>query len=260
MQPIILTNAFRRPRGTRTSRGVTVCERTNVYACIEEMVAVIREDLRASPLLLPTTFDPESVAGLLRQIDGLFLPGAVSNIHPSAYGEEVVREGQSFDLSHDETDLFLVRKAQEMGIPFFGICRSMQAMNVAFGGTLSQKTEAKGIDHSCSDPCDGHDDAPIYMHEARVEEGGLLAPHFPDRVIAVNSMHEQAIDRLGRGLRVEARAPDGIIEAISLERSPVFFAAFQWHPEAMPKNPVSQKLFALFQKDVQRRFEARQGR
>jgi putative glutamine amidotransferase len=258
MQPLILTNAFRRPRATRLSSGVKLSEDTNVYACVEEMVDVIHDELRASPLLLPTLFDPEAVTRLLQHVDGIFLPGAVSNIHPSHYGAEVEPWPQVFDRQHDDVDMFLVRQARDLGIPFFGICRSMQAMNLVFGGTLNQHLEEKGpIDHACSNPCNGQDDSPGYMHDIVIEPGGLFARHFSTNVV-VNSMHEQAIDRLGSGLKIEARALDGVIEAISWPGAPNFFVAVQWHPEALPKHAVSQKLFGAFSVDIEKRLHGRQ--
>jgi putative glutamine amidotransferase len=253
MRPIVLTNAFLRPRATRLSSGVTLSETSNVYACVEEMVGVIHDDVGASPLMLPTSFDRESLSELLDHVDGIMLPGAVSNIHPSHYGNKASEKPQTFDLKHDETDMFLVSEARKRGMPFFGICRSLQAMNIVFGGTLKEIDASGGIDHSCSNPCDGHIDAPQYMHEAVLEKNGVLASYFPSGTLSVNSMHEQAIDKLGEGLSVEARAPDGIIEAISWEAAQTFFVAVQWHPEAMPQHPVSQTLFKAFEGAVKKR-------
>ena len=258
MKPIVLTTAFLRPRATRLSSGVSLSEDTNVFACVEEMVSVIREEINASPILLPASFDPESTIELLRHVDGIMLPGAASNIHPSHYGQNADGSPQTFDVKHDEMDMFLIQQARKMGIPFFGICRAMQAVNVAFGGTLQQQLKKHGgIDHSCSNPCDGHNDAPDFMHEVLADRGGVFSSYFPTRRIPVNSMHEQAVDRLGSGLKVEARATDGVIEAISCLEAQNFFVAVQWHPEALPKHPVSQKLFEAFRAEVETHFEAR---
>ncbi len=261
MRPIVLTNAFRRPRGSRTSVGVTVSEDTNVYACVEELIDIIFNEVGASPIMLPTLHDKESVERLAEHIDGVLLPGAISNIHPRCYHEPWAERPQTFDEAHDATDIFLVDLAKTRGLPFFGICRSMQAMNIAFGGSLQQNINGKSsIDHKCSYPCDGRTDSPEYMHEARVESGGVLANVFRCARVSVNSMHEQAVGRLGDGLRIEARADDGVIEAISWPESPNFFVGVQWHPEAMPRHEVSQKLFSAFGEDVQKRFRRRQGR
>ena len=259
MQPIVLTNAFLRPRATRTSSKVLLSENTNVYACVEELVDVIRCEFDATPLLLPTSFDEESLSGILARVDGIFLPGAVSNLHPSSYGRTPIATPQVFDTAHDTTDFFLVRKAHELQIPFFGICRAMQAMNVAFGGTLTQELDPdRSIDHKCSNPCEGHDDSEKYMHRALIEQGGMLSELFSNKEIWINSMHEQAIDTLGRGIKVEALSPDGVIEAISYSQNDVFFLGVQWHPEALPKHCVSQALFSGFRKAVMSRFDARQ--
>ena len=257
MQPIVLSNAFRRPRATRLSSRVTLSETTNVYACVEEVVGVIRDELGATPLLLPTTFDPDSLMALLKPVDGILLPGAASNIHPQTYGAEIEPVPQTFDTDHDATDIFLARAALKMSIPFFGICRGFQAINVAMGGSLRQSLPANSIDHECSAPCEGFKDDPAFMHPLQIEEGGILASLFKEPRIQVNSLHEQALDHLGEGLRVEARAPDGLVEAISATTPHPFFLGVQWHPEALPKHAVSQALFGLFKEKIRERQKRR---
>lgn len=258
MRPLVLTNAFRRPRGTRLTSGVTVSADTNVYACVEELVEVIVNVVGASPLMLPSLNDPESVAALLDQVDGILLPGAASNIHPTRYGEHPIAKPQIFDEAHDTTDIFLIQQARKKGIPFLGICRSTQAMNVAFGGSLHQDIgPLSKVDHRCSNPCDGHDDARQFMHPIKVNPTGVLAKILPEEPLLVNSMHGQAVNRLGDGLVIEAWAEDGIIEAISCPNSENFFLGVQWHPEAMPDHPVSQKIFSSFRAAVERHYSQR---
>ena len=134
----------------------------------------------------------------------------------------------------------------------------MQAMNIAFGGSLHQRVDNQNnIDHMCSDPCDGHIDAPAYMHDICVEEGGIFAQLFSAKTLSINSIHEQALNKLGDGIKIEATAPDGVIEAISYPAAPTFFVAVQWHPEAQPKHTVSQTLFNAFRRAVERRFQQR---
>jgi putative glutamine amidotransferase len=257
MKPIILTNAFRRPRATRSPEGVTVSPDRNTYACIEEIIDVITKTLAASPLILPTAHDPETVSTFLDHVDGILLPGSVSNIHPRHYGEDPIDNPQIFDEHHDATDMFLIREARKRGIPFLGICRAMQAMNLEFGGTLNQHIESKVIDHKCSYSCNGTKSDPEYMHVVTLTNQGLLHRLFDDTSLSVNSMHEQGINTLGSELVVEATAEDGIIEAISWPGGKDFFLGLQWHPETMPKNPVSQKIFGAFQSAIEKRFNAR---
>jgi putative glutamine amidotransferase len=252
MRPLILTNAFRRPRGTRSGKEVNVSETSDVYACIEELVDVITGPLGAVPLMLPTVPDEETMAALLDLVDGILLPGAVSNIDPASYGEAAV-PGQMFDAVHDRVDFFLIAEARRRGLPFLGLCRAMQAMNIVFGGTLVQSIPSGGIDHQCSYPCEGMSSKPEFMHSIDLPDEGMLAKLLGTSSVMINSLHEQAIGRLGSGLAAEAISPDGVIEAISWPGAP-FFLGVQWHPEAMPDHPVSYALFSGFQAAVQARF------
>jgi putative glutamine amidotransferase len=228
-----------------------------VYACIEEIVRVITKVIGACPLLLPTSHDRETVESLLDHVDGILLPGSISNIHPRHYGEEPSDHPQVFDEDHDATDIFLIQQAKERGIPFLGICRGMQAMNLAFGGTLNQKIRDETIDHKCSYPCNGAVDEPQYMHEVKFTPQGYLAQLLGAQAQKVNSMHEQAISVVSPDLTVEAVADDGIIEAVSYPEVKRFFLGVQWHPETMPNHPVSKKIFAAYRASVEERFHTR---
>jgi putative glutamine amidotransferase len=134
------------------------------------------------------------------------------------------------------------------GIPVLGICRGFQEMNVAYGGTLHQKVhEIEGRHDHREDTTRELDVQYGPAHEIDLEPGGALQRLTGQDRIQVNSLHAQGIDRLGPGLAVEARAPDGLIEAFRVEHAKAFALAVQWHPEwkAM-SNPVSRALFAAF--------------
>ena len=142
----------------------------------------------------------------------------------------------------------LIRKAIADGVPVLGICRGFQEMNVAFGGSLHQKL------HVVPGHMDHRDDEsqPLEVqygpvHEVSLEPGGLLRSLAGTDCLMVNSLHEQGIERLGEGLAVEARATDGVIEAVRPAHSSSFAVGVQWHPEwqAM-RNPFSRALFAAF--------------
>jgi putative glutamine amidotransferase len=257
MRPVILTNAFRRPRATRLFSCIDICSATNVYACVEELVGIIHHKLEAVPLMLPTLHDRETMFSLLDHVDGIILPGAASNIHPSRYGESPEEIPQTFDEEHDEADLALIRAARQKGLPFLGICRAMQAMNLAFGGTLHQTLPTGKINHMCGAPCEGHNDEPLYMHDVSIEKEGLLGRILKEKTASVNSVHEQGIHEMGKGLYAEAIAEDGLVEAISCPEASSFFLGVQWHPEAMPEHPVSMKIFSAFKTAVNDRFAAR---
>lgn len=253
MNPIILTNAYLRPRAFRSTSGISLSVDRNAYSCVEELIEVIINKLKSTPIMLPTTFDKETVSKILDHIDGILLPGAISNIHPRNYGDEPEVHPQIFDESHDATDMFLIKEAKERGIPFLGICRAMQAMNVVFGGTLHQKIASNLIDHKCSYPCNGTLDEPQYMHDIKLAPDGVLSNLFDCQSQRVNSMHEQGINKLGNGLFIEATAEDGVIEAISWPGTNSFFLSVQWHPETLPDHLVSHTIFNAFYKSIEER-------
>jgi putative glutamine amidotransferase len=174
--------------------------------------------------------------------------GSYSNVEPYHYSGPPSDPGTLHDPARDATTLPLIRKAVASGIPVLGICRGFQEMNVAFGGTLHQKVhEVEGRRDHREDTTRELDVQYGPAHEVALEPGGTLQSLTGQDRIQVNSLHSQGIDRLGPGLAVEARAPDGLIEAFRVEHAKSFAVAVQWHPEwkAM-SNPVSRALFAAF--------------
>jgi len=201
----------------------------------------------AQPLVVPNA-GVDEIDGLLDVADGVLLTGSPSNVHPSRFGEAVRDPALPLDPERDAWTLALIPRALERGVPLFAICRGAQETNVALGGSLHQAVhEVEGhLDHR--DP----GDEPIELqyapaHAADVMPGGLLARVLQQDRIQVNSLHGQAVNRLAPGLVVEARAPDGVIEAFSKPDAPGFNLAVQWHPEwQAASNPVSMALLAAF--------------
>jgi putative glutamine amidotransferase len=199
------------------------------------------------PLVVPTAA-PDELDGLLDMADGVLLTGSPSNVHPSHFDEDVHDASLPLDPDRDAWTLPLIPKALERGVPFFAICRGTQETNVALGGSLHQAVhEIDGhLDHR--DP----DDEPVDVqygpaHSVDVVPGGVLARLLQQSRIQVNSLHGQAVNRLAPGLRVEARAPDGVIEAFSKPDAPGFNLAVQWHPEwQAASNPVSMAMLSAF--------------
>ncbi|HEX4511003.1 MAG TPA: gamma-glutamyl-gamma-aminobutyrate hydrolase family protein, partial [Burkholderiaceae bacterium] len=152
------------------------------------------------------------------------------------------------DPDRDAWTLPLVRRALEMGLPLFTICRGTQEANVALGGSLHQAVHRVEGKHDHRGP----ESAPAAVmygpaHDVHVEPGGLLAEITGLDRFAVNSVHGQAVGRLAPGLRVEARAPDGVVEAFSVEGARGFVLCLQWHPEWLAaSNPVSMHMLEAF--------------
>ena len=200
------------------------------------------------PVVIPAlgeSFDP---AALLTRIDGLMLTGSPSNVHPSHYRDTPYPETAPNDPDRDATTLPLIRQALELGLPLLAICRGIQELNVALGGTLHARVhELPGrMDHRRPK----HDDLDVQYgprHKITLTPGGRLEALAEAPEVMVNSLHGQGLDRIAEGLAVEARAEDGTVEAVSLPHAPGFALGVQWHPEykAM-ENSFSRRLFAAF--------------
>jgi putative glutamine amidotransferase len=199
------------------------------------------------PLVVPSVEPPDDDA-LLDVADGLLLTGSPSNVHPRHYDENVLDESLPLDPSRDAWILPIIPKVLARGMPLFAICRGFQEANVALGGTLHQAVhQVPGF----ADHRDRDDDPPevqyAVAHEVAIEPGGVLAGLLGVERIAVNSLHGQGVNRLAPRLKVEARAPDGLIEAFSVPDAPGFALAVQWHPEwHATENPISMRLLGAF--------------
>ena len=232
--------------------GITAC-RSDLEGRIhhivqEKYVGAMSAAAGALPLLVPAIGLTIANDELLDSIDGLLLTGSPSNVLPRHYGQPPSRPGTLHDPHRDETTLPLVRRCVERAIPMLAVCRGFQEVNVAFGGTLHQHVhELPGmLDHRKHQVPDIEGQyAPA--HTVALAVGGMLHRIVRRREFEVNSLHWQGVDRLGDGLVVEARAPDGLIEAMSVEGSASFALAIQWHPEWNAlKDPISRAIFTAF--------------
>lgn len=225
----------------------------------EKYLLAVTDAARGLPLVIPALPGRIDPRDLLSRIDGLMLTGGYSNILPSHYGHDSQEDeaGSLRDPERDAVNLRLIPLAIEMGVPLLGICRGLQELNVALGGTLLQKV------HEQPDRLDHREDRSGTLeqqygpaHALRIERGGLLARIAGVAESMVNSVHGQGIDRLAPGLRVEAVAPDGLIEAVSLPAAPAFTLAVQFHPEwRVLENPFFLAIFQAFG-DACRRYAA----
>ncbi|GAA0758418.1 gamma-glutamyl-gamma-aminobutyrate hydrolase family protein [Ideonella azotifigens] len=199
------------------------------------------------PLIVPSA-EADEIDALLDLADGVFLTGSPSNVHPSHFGEEVLNPALPLDPLRDSWTLPLIRRTLARGIPLFAICRGAQETNVALGGSLHQAVHDVAGHHDHRAP-DGEPAAVQYgpAHAVQVQAGGVLASLFGSGDFPVNSVHGQAVNRLADGLRVEARAPDGLVEAFSVEGGAGFSLCVQWHPEwQAAQNPQSVVMLNAF--------------
>ena len=183
------------------------------------------------PVALPHALaEPELLNALLPKLDGIFLPGSPSNMQPHLYGEN--GDEPDADPGRDELSLALINAGIDRRIPIFAICRGMQEMVVATGGTLYRRLheQPEFLEHR-EDPELPMEGQYAPSHEVQVQQGGLLSTLIPGcNSFWVNSLHGQGAKSLGRLLRVEARSPDGLVEAVSVHDHP-FALGVQWHPE-----------------------------
>jgi len=202
----------------------------------------------AVPVLIPALGAAADIENLLGRLDGILLTGSRSHIDPGQYGCQPQDAAAPRDMARDATTLPLIRAAIARGIPVLAICRGLQELNVALGGSLHQclKSLPGRLDHSAPVSDDIRVRA-AKAHPVRLEPGGILHHLAGAAEIAVNSLHHQGIDRLAPGLAVEAVAPDGTIEAVRWVRGGGFALGVQWHPEFDAcHDHVSRRIFEVF--------------
>ncbi len=193
-------------------------------------------------VVLPPGARPEG------RFDGVVLAGG-KDVDPARYGARETHPSVKMDPDRDETDFAAFETARRQGLPTLGICRGLQVINVAMGGTLVQDIPTErpsGVVHLVKGKEDERRDHPV-----RVTPGTRIASIAGAPEIHVNSRHHQAIERIAAGLKVSAVAPDGLVEA--LESEGPWLVAVQWHPENLPDDPASRRLFAEFARAVRGR-------
>lgn len=200
------------------------------------------------PLLAPSCCGADDIDQYLSMVDGVYLTGAGSNIDPALYGQKNKTPSKGQDKARDLFDIPLIRAALKRGIPLFAVCRGMQEINVALGGTIHQKAyEVPGLNDHREDSND-----PVAVqygdrHTVQALPGSWFAELMGDAAFLVNSLHGQALDQLGEGIEALAFADDGLVEAIHLPGVEQFTLAVQWHPEwQAAQNPHSVKIFQAF--------------
>ena len=225
----------------------------------EKYIEAVSAGAGAVPALVPALGAATDWPRLLETFDGLLLTGSESNVEPYHYGGPASAPGTLHDSNRDATTLPLIPKAVAAGVPVLAICRGFQEMNVAYGGTLWQRVhEVDGyLDHR-DDESLPLDDQYAPVHDINLEPGGLLGKIFGVKRLRVNSLHSQGVQRLGEALAVEARAPDGLIEAFRVANADTFAVGVQWHPEwKFQDDTYSRALFAAFGEAARQRANSR---
>ncbi len=225
-------------RSDQTSRSSTpIFTQNRTYV---EAVAIAS----GAPVLIPLNLDEEALRAIYERLDGLLLAGG-GDLHPKHYGEAIHEKCGQSDEARDTVELTLAGWALAEGLPILGICRGIQVLNVATGGTLYQDI-ASQVPGSLK-----HDFRPDYprnylAHQVTVNGDSQLAAILGQSRVGVNSTHHQAVKDLAPGFRVVARAPDGLIEAIEDHDHP-FALGVQWHPEELVEDaPPMRRLFEEF--------------
>jgi putative glutamine amidotransferase len=199
------------------------------------------------------------IRDMARRIDGLFLTGGRANIEPHHYGGPPFPEDEIRDPDRDATVLPLIRACLDEGVPVFGVCRGIQELNVALGGTLHYRVHlVEGmLDHRRQRR------RTVYAnrHAIALTPGGMFERLAGAPEVVVNSLHGQGIDRLAAGLEVEATAPDGLVEGVRVDGANGFACAVQWHAEAnFETHALSLGLLREFGAAARERAQRRAGR
>lgn len=196
-----------------------------------------------NPVLLPLGLPEDRLDDCLNLLGGILFSGG-GDVDPRLYGGDSHERVGGIDADRDRVELYLLSGVVQAGIPFLGICRGIQLVNVGLGGTLYADIAA-GRPGALK-----HDYYPGWprdhlAHRVEIEPGSQIRQILGAQIVTVNSLHHQAIDRLAPGLRATAHSPDGLVEAVELAGHP-FGLAVQWHPECLPADPAMRALFQSF--------------
>lgn len=195
------------------------------------------------PILLPNPEDPEEVDRMVSTLDGLLLSGG-EDLHPSHFGEEVQTKTLELAPDRDQFEILAVNQAAELGLPILGVCRGIQTLNVAYGGTLFQDLLEQRPRPTNNHSRGGH----FYRryHDVTIKKGTRLFEIIGQETIKVSTAHHQAVKDAGKNLQVTAQSSeDGVIEAVEAPGDR-FVLGVQWHPEVMPDDDFTQRLATAF--------------
>jgi len=233
-----------------------------IQATGRRTIEAVGEVADGLPMLIPGLPDAIDVGDLCQTLDGIVLTGGRANVHPKHYGEKLTEAHGAMDEGRDAVTLPLIRAAIDLGIPILGLCRGIQEMNVAFGGTLHPEVGDLPARHRHRMPTGCRDPEIIFDLRETVSPKpvGVFARLLGTERIMTNSLHGQAVRDPGRRIVLEGWAADETIEAISIAGAPSFAVGVQWHAEYDAANdPVGRALFTAFGDAAQARRARRRG-
>jgi putative glutamine amidotransferase len=198
------------------------------------------------PVVFPAGQSPEAAGRLVSMVDGLILSGG-DDVDPSTYGRQVTAATR-FDAAVDRFEVSLLEAARTQGKPVLAICRGLQLLNVAMGGTLHQEVSGEFASHEPFRRETDPEETEARRHVVRFEPESVLAGAYGAAEAKVNTLHHQGIDRLAPGLVVEGRADDGLIEAVRCDGK-WWALGVQWHPERMEDK--HQSVFDAFRQAIE---------
>lgn len=225
---------------TATARMVEGVERVRLNAAYVRAL----ESAGLVPVVVPPLEAAGTAVRVLDAVAGLVLSGG-EDVDPSRYGETPHPELGPVNCARDETELALLARARELGLPTLAICRGIQVVNVGLGGSLVQDLPSQRQNVATHEVDDERD---TRVHGVRVDPDSRLASILGAHALAVNSIHHQAVDRLGEAMRVSARADDGTIEGVESDDPTWWMVGVQWHPEELTTTPEpwDRRLFSAF--------------
>ena len=220
-----------------------------LHTTSDKYLCSVVEGASAMPVSVPALGEAIDVGRMADSLDGLLLPGGRANIEPHNYGGPPFPDDEFIDPRRDATVLPLVRACIDKGVPVFGICRGIQEMNVALGGSLHYRIHLLPgkEDHRMRRDLETTEERMALRHSISLTQGGLLEELVGESEVMVNSLHGQGVDRPAEGLVIEAMSPDGVIEAVRLSGAKSFAVGVQWHAEwGIENHTLSRRMFETF--------------
>ena len=238
--------------GIITNETVGFNGRQRSHSAGKRYVDAVMNFANVVPILIPACIRKNDLGIVLNMLDGIVLTGGRANIEPHHYSGQAFPDDEVIDPDRDKTVLDIIPDCIQRHMPIFGICRGIQEINVAYGGTIFYRVHEQSDKQDHRMPT--NEDASLEeifkpRHQIMFTKNSLFRAILGQDSFQVNSLHGQGIDRLGVGLTAEAHSPDGLIEAISINDYESFAVAIQWHAEFHPErdeNLLNKLLFQNF--------------